>query len=132
MVFNTLYSTDHMFESLPSSSFVEHPLTDECNFSKVNVSKQNMVSNRQENSTNGIYQVPNRYHRLKSSSSNENLTSKTVPCHQSVDDIEQSKLIHTDEQNIDPLWQSTGIKNNLLFYSIVIYKIQENQYFSFS
>ncbi|CAF1095658.1 unnamed protein product [Rotaria sp. Silwood1] len=95
MIFDTLSPTDHMFESLPSS-FIEHPLTDECNFSQIESIKQKMVSNRQDNSTSDMHAITNRYHQLKSS-----------PMNQSLEQIEKTTVANIDEESTNSLWQSS-------------------------
>ncbi|CAF1059450.1 unnamed protein product [Rotaria sordida] len=111
MIFDKLSPTDHMFEPLPSS-FIEHPLSDECNFSQIESSKQKMVSTKEENSTNDMYAITtNRYHRLKpsplnlSSLSTENITSTTI--NQSLQQIEQTTKTNVDEGSTNSLWQSS-------------------------
>ncbi|CAF2585295.1 unnamed protein product [Rotaria sp. Silwood2] len=110
MIFDTLSPTDHMFESLPSS-FIEHPLSDECNFSQIELSKEKMFSKRQENSINDMHTISNRYQRLKpspiniSSLSTENLTS--IPINQSLQQIEQNIVTNVNEGSTDSLWQSS-------------------------
>ncbi|CAF4489947.1 unnamed protein product, partial [Rotaria magnacalcarata] len=98
MVFNTLSPTDNMFESLPSS-FIEHSLSDECNFTPADLSKQKLVLKRQENPTNDTYAIANRYHRLKLSST-ENLTSTTQSNDQSAEETD------IDERPINTMWKS--------------------------
>ncbi|CAF4461579.1 unnamed protein product [Rotaria sp. Silwood2] len=110
MIFDTLSPTDHMFESLPSS-FIEHPLSDECNFSQIELSKEKMFSKRQENSINDMHTISNRYQRLKpspiniSSLSTENLTS--IPINQSLQQIEQNIVTNVNQGSTDSLWQSS-------------------------
>ncbi|CAF2196584.1 unnamed protein product [Rotaria magnacalcarata] len=104
MVFNTLSPTDNMFESLPSS-FIEHSLSDECNFTPADLSKQKLVLKRQENPTNDTYAIANRYHRLKLSST-ENLTSTTQSNDQSAEETD------IDERPINTMWKSAGIRND--------------------
>lgn len=90
MVFNTTSPTDHMFDSLPSS-FVEHPLSDECKFSSIQSTKQKIVLNSQET---------NEYQRLES------------PINQLT---EEPKISKTDEESIISLWQNSGKEKKIFF-----------------
>ncbi len=114
MIFNTLSVTDHMFES-PSSSIIEQPLSDERDLSQIDLSERKNILKRQQNSTNNIYTITNRYHRLKPttmntlSSSTENLPLITTPINQSSQQIEQTTVTMDDKGSIDSMWSSSGI-----------------------
>ncbi len=114
MVFDTISPSDHMFES--SSSIIEQPLSDERDLSQIESAKCKIISKKQQNCTNDMYAITNRYHRLKPStintlsSSAENLTLETLPINQS---SQQTKEIMIDKESIDSMWPSSGISNTL-------------------
>jgi hypothetical protein len=90
--------TDHMFES-SSSSIIEQSLSDERDLSQIESSKRKIISKRQQNPTNDMYGVVNRYHRLKPSS------TETTSINQS---LQQTKMTVVNEESIDSIWSSSG------------------------
>ena len=114
MIFNTFSLTDRMFES-SSPSIIEQPLSDERDLSQIDLSTRKNILKRQQNCTNDMYTITNRYHRLKPttmntlSSSTENLTLITTPINQSSHIIEHTTVTMIDERSIDSIWSSSGI-----------------------
>jgi hypothetical protein len=112
MVFDTKSPSDHMFES-SAASVIEEPLSDERDLAQIESSKCKILSKKQQQCTNDVYAITNRYHRLKPST--ENLTLETVPINQS---SQQTKQTMIDEEPIDSIWSSSGTSERVFEISI--------------